>query len=74
MEEIIKALKADEEIKQMREEWKKYTDECFPGFHFEIYIDIDDYKKRVRKQLDELKLNDPPKMVYRSTKWSDGAL
>ena len=45
----------DEEIKALRKEWnEKITDRTFPLFHFETYRGIEDYKQRVRAELDRL--------------------
>lgn len=52
---IVSTIRNDEEIKAMRKEWdEKIKDKQFPLFHFESYIGIDDYKERVRAELDSL--------------------
>ncbi len=56
MEKIVHCLRTDEELLKMRKEWKELDiEKPFPLFHFETYLDIEDYKKRVRKQLDDYK-------------------
>jgi len=56
VENIVKYLRTDKELLAMRKEWKELgIENPFPLFHFETYLDIEDYKKRVRKQLDEYK-------------------
>lgn len=48
-------IRNDEEIKALRKEWnEKITDRMFPLFHFETYRGIEDYKQRVRAELDSL--------------------
>lgn len=48
-------IRNDEEIKLLRKEWnERITTKKFPLFHFEIYIGIEDYKERVRAELDML--------------------
>ena len=48
-------IRNDEEIKALRKEWnEKITDRMFPLFHFETYRGIEDYKQRVRAELDRL--------------------
>ena len=40
----------------MKKEWKELDiGKPFPLFHFETYLGIEDYKKRVKKQLDNYK-------------------
>jgi len=56
MEKIVQCLRTDKELLEMRKEWKALDiEKPFPLFHFETYLDIEDYKKRVRKQLDDYK-------------------
>ena len=56
MENMVQRLLTDEELLEMRKEWKELDiEKSFPLFHFETYLDIEDYKKRVRKQLDDYK-------------------
>ena len=56
MEKIVHCLRTDEELLEMRKEWKELDiEKPFPLFHFETYLGIEDYKKRVRKQLDDYK-------------------
>lgn len=56
MEKIVQCLRTDKELLEMRKEWKALDiEKTFPLFHFETYLDIEDYKKRVRKQLDDYK-------------------
>lgn len=45
----------DKEIKAMRKEWnEKITVKKFPLFHIETYRSVEDYKERVRAELDRL--------------------
>lgn len=56
MENIVQCLRTDEELLEMKKEWKELDmEKPFPLFHFETYLGIEDYKKRVRKQLDDYK-------------------
>lgn len=56
MEKIVHCLRTDEELLEMKKEWKELDmEKPFPLFHFETYLGIEDYKKRVRKQLDDYK-------------------
>ena len=53
MEGIVSRIRNDEEIKAMRKEWNEnIKDKQFPLFHFESYIGIEDYKEKVRAELD----------------------
>lgn len=52
---LVERIANDEEIKAMRKEWnEKIKDKMFPLFHFETYRGIEDYKQRVRAELDRL--------------------
>ncbi len=56
MENIVQYLRTDEELLEMKKEWKELDiGKPFPLFHFETYLGIEDYKKRVKKQLDNYK-------------------
>lgn len=53
MEELMRMLDEDQELQAMRKEWKDAgIKKSFPLFHFETYIGIDDYKEKVKKELD----------------------
>lgn len=53
MEGIMQQLRTDAELLSLRKEWKESGIEVpFPLFHFESYLGLDDYKQRLRKQLD----------------------
>ena len=47
MEKIVHCLRTDEELLEMRKEWKELDiEKSFPLFHFETYLGIEDYKKK----------------------------
>jgi len=52
--EILEKLKNDPEIKQLKEEWGNKTSSPFPIYHFNLYLGIEDYKKKIRAKLKEL--------------------
>lgn len=52
MESIMWYLRTDEELLEMRKEWKELnTGIPFPLFHFETYVGLEDYKQRVKEQI-----------------------
>ncbi len=56
MENLMRKLQMDKELQVMRKQWKELDIENpFPLFHFETYLDIEDYKKRVKEKLDDYK-------------------
>lgn len=48
---LIEYLKSDEELKQMRKEWKMKFAEGFPPYNYDEYHGIDDYKQKIRTML-----------------------
>ena len=44
-------LKADEELKRLREEWKKRFSTPFPPYNYDEYAGIDDYKEKIKEEL-----------------------
>ena len=49
---LIEYLKKDEELKKYRERWKEKYEEPFPPYNYDEYGNIDDYKVKIRKQLE----------------------
>lgn len=53
MKKLLEAIKNDVEIQTMRKEWEeKKRDIPFPGYNYDEYGGIDDYKEKIRKKLD----------------------
>lgn len=53
MEGIMRQLRTDAELSSLRKEWKESGIGIpFPLYHFESYLGLDDYKQRIREQLD----------------------
>lgn len=49
---IIQALKSDEEYMKMRKEWIEKGMRPFPGYNYNEYNGIEDYKSKIRKELE----------------------
>ena len=53
---LVKLLRSDEELIQMRKEWEeKIKDEPFWPYNYDEFNGVIDYKKQIRKRLDEEK-------------------
>lgn len=52
MEKLIRALDNDEEIQAMRREWNEKMSVPFPGYNYDEYGGIDDYKRKVKARLE----------------------
>jgi hypothetical protein len=50
---LMEFLRNDAELKQLREEWKKQSGSNFPPYNYDEYAGIDDYKQKIRKELEE---------------------
>ena len=70
MKRLMRYLHTDEELQQMRKEWKERFKEPFPGFNFDEYGNVELYKEKIREGLDS---GDPKKAHIKITKW-DGFL
>lgn len=49
---LMKYLRNDEELNQMREQWKAKFTESFPPYNYDEYYGIDDYKSKIRMALE----------------------
>lgn len=49
---LIKYLKEDKDLIEMRKEWKEKFKEPFPPFNNDEYMGIDSYKEEIRELLD----------------------
>ena len=46
-------VRDDKEIQQLRQEWKeKFTAESFPGWNYDCFGGIDNYKQRIKMALE----------------------
>lgn len=53
MKKLLETLKKDVEIQAMKKEWKERKPSIpFPGYNYDEYGGIDDYKKKIRESLD----------------------
>lgn len=53
---IIDLLREDKEITAMRKEWaENYSNEPIPLFNHDQYFSIDEYKERLKSELDKLR-------------------
>lgn len=50
--ELMKCLRNDEELNQMRGQWKAKFTESFPPYNYDEYYGIDDYKSKIRRALE----------------------
>lgn len=48
---LMEYLRTDEELKQLREEWKTKFTRSFPPYNYDEYGGIDDYKQRIKNAL-----------------------
>ena len=54
---LMENLRNDAELKQLREEWKKKSGSSFPPYNYDEYTGIDDYKQKIRKELEKINKN-----------------
>ncbi len=54
---LMEYLRNDAELKQLREEWKKKSGSSFPPYNYDEYTGIDDYKQKIRKELEKINKN-----------------
>lgn len=52
MKTIMEFLRNDEELKRLRQEWKKKFQQPFPPWNYDCYGGMDDYKQRIREALE----------------------
>lgn len=50
---LMECLRNDAELKQLRMEWKKQHGSNFPPYNYDEYAGIDDYKQKIRKELEK---------------------
>lgn len=48
----IRRLAQDNEYWELKERWKKERADPFPPFNFDEYLGIEDYKRKLKKELD----------------------
>ena len=51
--ELIRAIREDKELQEMRTKWREKKDTPFPPYNYDEYGGIDDYKRKIRKRLEE---------------------
>ena len=51
MKKLVKALKDDQELQELRIKWKEKTDTPFPPFNWDEYDGIPDYKRKISEKL-----------------------
>jgi len=50
---LINYLRNDEELQQLRKQWKKvFPTEGFPPFNYDCYGGIDDYKQQIKEAIE----------------------
>lgn len=49
--DLIEYLKTDDELKSLREKWKKIFDTPFPPYNWDQYGGINDYKNKIRDMI-----------------------
>ena len=52
--EIIKRMRSDEEIQQLRVEWKEKMNSPFPLYNYDEYSSLEDYKEKIKRKLKAL--------------------
>lgn len=52
--ELMKYLRTDEELCNLRKEWKEKTSKAFPPFNTDEYKGIKDYKDKIKEKLQAL--------------------
>lgn len=62
--DLMEYLHTNEEIQQLRESWRTKFVDPFPGFNFDEYKGIEDYKTMIKKALEE----DNPEQAHRKIK------
>jgi hypothetical protein len=53
MQKLLRALDEDKEVQQMKKEWKEKMTIPFPGYNYDEYGGIDDYKQKIRERLNK---------------------
>lgn len=53
MQKLLRALDEDLEVQEMRREWKEKMNSPFPGYNYDQYGGIDDYKRKVKARLEK---------------------
>ena len=53
MQKLLQALDNDKEVKELRKQWKEKKRIPFPGYNYDQYAGIEDYKEKIRKKLSE---------------------
>ena len=48
---IVEVIKNDEEIQQLRQEWKEKFVDAFPLWNYDCFGGLDDYKRRIKRAL-----------------------
>ena len=49
---ILTLIRDDEEIKQLRQEWKEKFAESIPPWNYDCFCGIDNYKQRIKMALE----------------------
>lgn len=61
MKELLEYLQKDEELLELKKEWEQKFSECFPGYNYDEFNGITDYKKQIKKALDA----NNPRLAFR---------
>ena len=51
MQRLLETLRRDKELQELREEWKKRMNTPFPGYNYDEYGGIEDYKEKIKLRL-----------------------
>ena len=49
---ILDVIRSDKEIQQLRQEWKEKFTRPFPGWNYDCFGGIDNYKQRIKMALE----------------------
>lgn len=52
MIKMMEYLRNDAELQQLRKEWKEKFTRSFPGWNYDCYGGVDDYKQRIKMALE----------------------
>ncbi len=52
MIKMMEYLRNDAELQQLRKEWKEKFTRPFPGWNYDCYGGVDDYKQRIKMALE----------------------
>ncbi len=69
--ELMKCLRNDEELNQMRGQWKEKFGQSFPPYNYDEYYGIDDYKSKIRMALETGDFNQAHREVTKFDNISD---